>query len=729
MDRIEQLDSALSQMRGLGLAVDALVDDGLVRRVDVEGQKRGKKAGWYVCHWMRLDDGSELLVGGYGIWQGAENNAQKLKVRGTPRLSEAERTRLKEQQKRQRDAEAKARAELASEAAKRSRDIWRGLSDSAASAYLSRKQVRGYGVRFARDGVVVVPLQNVAGLLVGLQFIQADGSKRFITGTQKLAAWHLIGTVSAEHPLVLAEGYATAASVHMATGWPVAVCFDCGNLLPVGQALKDLYPDTQLLIAGDDDHQRTENAGRVHAGAAAQKLGCKFVLPRFTEPEGRTDFNDLHVAEGLEAVGTQLRAILTPIAPADAEPDEDASWQRRLVCNKNGIQSMVYNAMLVLENHPAWRDVFAYDQFQKRLVKRKATPYGGQPGPMTDADEIEVAAWFGRPDTYGVSITTTTAREALIAHAMRRPFHPVREYLRSLKWDGIDRIPTFFPDFCGVNRNDAVTQKFALNFFISAVARVMRPGCKADLMLVLEGEQGARKSSLAMALCGEAYYADIGTTPADKDFFQIIQGRWIVEISEMAAFAKAETSHIKRAVSTQIDTFRPSYGRNVESYPRECVFFGTNNDGDWQRDATGGRRFMPLWVQDIQLDAIRHIRDLLWAEALVRFERGETWWELPAEAREEQEQRYMEDAWAEPVHRWLDGKAFKERYASGLPAPIETTTASEILSRCLDVEPKKQDRAMQKRVGELMRRFGWRREQKRVGATRVWRYVRPKEAS
>jgi putative DNA primase/helicase len=450
------------------------------------------------------------------------------------------------------------------------------------------------------------------------------------------------------------------------------------------------------------------------------------VLPAFNDPAGKTDFNDLHCEQGLDVVRAQMLAAWTPLQQT-LGADPEAAWTRKLVWGDKGLKAMPHNIMLVLENHPAWKGLFAFDEFAKRVVKRRDTPYGGEAGEVSDADEIEIAAWFGRRDTYGISVPTTVAREACIALSRRYAFHPVRDYLDGLRWDGTERLTTFFPDFCGTKRNAAI-ERFAINFFVSAVARVRKPGCKADLMLVLEGEQGVHKSTLLNTLCGDAWFVDLGMPPSDKDFYVTIQGRWVVEIGELSSFAKAESSHIKRAVSSRIDRFRMPYGRNADDFPRECVFAGTVNNMDWLRDETGGRRYMPVWVADkIDMDAVHAIRDQLWAEADHLYRKGEPWWVLPDEAEDEQEARYVEDIWAEQIFHWLEGKAAPARYRDERKARIEITTASEILYRALDVEIKKQDRAAQTRVGALMRRLGWLRSQKRLGKSRVWQYTRPPE--
>lgn len=726
----------LAQLQDYGLKVDKLElgppPGGKAWRVPHEDDKRGKKSGWYVAHLVKLHDDREAVVGGYGRFVGAEHFREKFQLPEKTKLNEFDRHRIKQEQKRAALAAEQAGDEAATEAAGRASELWGKLPSCSESAYLTKKGVSAFGLARGRDGVAVVPMRSIAGAVVGLQFIAADGGKKFLSGQRTSGAFHVIGTPVEGQPIVLAEGYATAASIHMATSWPVVVCFNASNLVAVAPLIRQKWPEADLVIAGDDDHDKKENAGRRYSVLAADKSRATVVFPSFKEPAGKTDFNDLHSAEGLDAVAAQLQKAYKPHRPADAGKDAKEPWRKDLVWDEKGLKVTKHNLILMLENDPRWQGVMAYDEFARQVVKRKPTPYGAQAGPMDDSDDSALAAWFERKDTWRLSVATSLAREAALVVAFKNRFHPIRDYLDSLKWDQKTRIPGFFEKHCGVVSREAapehehaapreVVSKFALNFFIAAVARIYRPGCKADLMLVLEGEQGRKKSSLVEVLAGGSrYYVDLGTSPADKDFYQIIQGRWLVEISELASFAKADTSHIKRAVSSHVDTFRPSYGRYVHQFPRECLFMGTANDSDWNKDPTGGRRFMPLWVdQEIDFAAIEAIRDQLWAEAVVRFRDGEEWWVLPAGAQEEQESRYTEDPWVEAIVAWLDGE----------PIPRQSATVPQIMEEALKLEVKKQDRVAQRRVGELMRRLGWKRKQKRVGAqnarSRVWEYKRP----
>lgn len=274
--------NVIDQLLDAGLLIEGCPDIGQFTRCAVEGDKRGKKSGWYVLHELPLDNGTTALVGRYGNWKLGSGNGFKIKF-DAGGLSQAERQRLQAEQRLLREVAGQEREQRAADAAVRAARIWAELPVSGSSAYLKRKQVKAWGVKFSR-GSVVVPLVNEAGQMVGLQFIAGDGTKKFLTGTPKTGSFHLCGEIppgSPRTPLCVAEGYATAATIHEATDWPCAVAFDAGNLLPVAQALRRLYPDHRLMICGDDDYLTPGNPGRTMATAAAVAVGARVVFPDF----------------------------------------------------------------------------------------------------------------------------------------------------------------------------------------------------------------------------------------------------------------------------------------------------------------------------------------------------------------------------------------------------------------------------------------------------------------
>lgn len=275
--------SFINQLESAGLIIDGAVEYGRLVRCKVDGDTGRKQSGWYVLHDLRLDSGETVTVGRYGNWK--RYGGESLRVEfDRPGLTEAERQRLAAEQDKLRQQADAEKQERAASAAIRAAKIWAGLPDTGKSDYLDRKQVRAYGLRFSR-GSVVVPVCNAAGDLVGLQFIGADGGKKFLTGTPVSGAWHMIGEPPAPSDdkglLWVAEGYATGATVHEATGCAVVLAFHAGNLVPVAKALRDLYPLARIAIAADNDAATPGNPGLTKAREAALAVGGVVVVPDF----------------------------------------------------------------------------------------------------------------------------------------------------------------------------------------------------------------------------------------------------------------------------------------------------------------------------------------------------------------------------------------------------------------------------------------------------------------
>lgn len=302
------IDSVLNQLRNVGLIIDSFESDTTsVIRCKAEGDTGKKCSGWYRIFSVISKKGNTYYVGSYGNWKNADIPEGGLTIEydgGT--LSTEDKKAIQEKQRQAKRESEKERKAKAKEAASRATNIWAGLPEQGHSDYLKLKKVAGFSVRFSR-GAVVIPLKNIKSDLVGLQFIYSTGDKKFLTGTAKSEAFHLLGELTPEKPLVIVEGYATAASIHMATSYPVAVAFDAGNLVKVSAILSKAYPDQILLIAADDDEN---NKGIQCAKSAASKTRALIVLPIFKNKGSHTDFNDLHVSEGLPAVTTQINKAL-----------------------------------------------------------------------------------------------------------------------------------------------------------------------------------------------------------------------------------------------------------------------------------------------------------------------------------------------------------------------------------------------------------------------------------
>jgi len=267
-------------------------------------------------------------------------------------------------------------------------------------------------------------------------------------------------------------------------------------------------------------------------------------------------------------------------------------------------------------------------------------------------------------------------------------------------------------------------------FFISAVARIMEPGCKVDHVLVLEGAQGIRKSTVAQILGGEWFTDQLGDV-GSKDAAMQLRGVWIVELSELGCLGRSETAREKAFITQRFERFRLPYGHRLVQIPRQCVFIATTNLDTWLKDETGGRRYWPVRCKGVDIngerlidtDAIRRDRDQLWAEALALYRSDAKWWLDDAEivqlAVQEQRGRYIEDPWQQKII--THAQEIAETPSPGYPDGRGSTSISEILGR-LGVEVAKQDQAEANRVARCLKSDGWERAYIGPRAAREWRY-------
>ncbi|MDR5654380.1 VapE domain-containing protein [Ruixingdingia sedimenti] len=397
------------------------------------------------------------------------------------------------------------------------------------------------------------------------------------------------------------------------------------------------------------------------------------------------------------------------------------------------------NVIIALTSDIAFAGVLAFDDFSQEIVVRQPLPWdaatGPFPRPWEDADDVRTAEWL---QLRGVNVAPLVVGRAVGAVAREHRIHPVRDWLDHLRWDGTSRIETWTSTYLGAAPT-AFHHTVGALWLISAVARIFRPGVKADHMLILEGPQGARKSTAIKVLAGEDWFTDELPELGSKDAAIHMQGVWIVEIAELDAIGRAEVSRIKAFLTRTTDRFRPPYGRYTVEVPRQCVFAGTVNPDTYLRDETGNRRFWPLRCGTIDIAALARDRDQLWAEAVHRFREGAIWWiddpAILAEAAVAQEARYQADAWDARIDRWLthDTRSVNRGHAGyedwqveefERPEPICDVSVGEILEGALGIEPAKWTKGDQMRVGAWLKSRDWERYRSGAGVTREWRYRR-----
>ena len=402
---------------------------------------------------------------------------------------------------------------------------------------------------------------------------------------------------------------------------------------------------------------------------------------------------------------------VTPINRNTRRPE----WLKRMIISKKDQQpaSCLANALAVLQYHPDWVDVLAYDEFRDEVVKTGAPPFeeASPLGPWTDDDSVAAAAWLHRSAAH-LNVSVSIVDQCVALAAKQHSFHPVRAYLQGLKWDGEQRLPTWLATYLGVPPTDYAEQ-IGKRWLISAVARVMRPGCKVDCMLVLEGKTGKGKSTALRILGGDEWFSDTPFEIGNKDAYQALRNVWLYEIAELDAIRGREHSRVKAFVSSPVDSYRPSFGRRVRQFPRQCVFAGTTNERQYLGDRTGNRRFWPVATHEIDLDALRRDRDQLWAEAFARYESGEVWHvdtkELSDLAAAEQASRELPDDWIEIVSDWLENPTVPAHNDNGrVPIHVdEGVTTAQILLGALRKKPGEISHSDSIRAGHVLRAISW----------------------
>ena len=400
------------------------------------------------------------------------------------------------------------------------------------------------------------------------------------------------------------------------------------------------------------------------------------------------------------------------------------------------VRNTLASVVLALESLPAWAGVLAASELNRRVVFRRPPPFGDTEAeaerdgatdgtfptrPLGDRDVDRIRHWF--ETRAGAVLSKHNVVDAVRIVAYRNAFHPVKDYLRGLSWDGVPRVDRWLEDFARVRPQSAeharLVRSVARKWLVSCVARAMQPGCKVDTMLILEGRQGIGKSRGLAALAGPRFFSDAAIDLASKDACQTIQGVWIFELAELDALLRRDTSTVKAFLSRPVDRFRVPYGRAPESVPRSVVFAGTVNHGSYLGDATGNRRYWVVRCEGaLDVEGLAANRDALWAEATRLYEAGEAWHLGEGEDAlidEETEARAVGDPWEERLAAWASARAKPE----GEP-PF---TMEEVLSSALGLQVSTRNARVTSRVSRLLGRLGYERRRQNA-VPRSYHYVR-----
>src|SRR5579883_388857 len=480
-------------------------------------------------------------------------------------------------------------------------------------------------------------------------------------------------------------GAASIAIVNIPHGWPDG--WDLADPLPDGVSGADL---PMLLATATPWQSASENAP-----ADTEKV-VPFQGGRQTQR---------HKRASLRVYSNDRIKTEAPPAGTEAFPDDGFHrnpWSGEIV-------KSVENMLIALQKLGV---TVSYNEFSCRYYVDGLPGYG----PMLSDDALD-AIYVEMWRRFGLKPARRDLDAVVLSEAKRHGWHPVRAYLASLEWDGVERMDEWLCTYLAAE-NDAAGLNRAIGrmMLIAAVRRIRQPGCKFDPLLVLEGPQGCGESSAVAALCPDrAWFSDsISMHMSTKEVTEIIGGKWLVELSELSGMRRSDVEHIKALISRQVDEARVAYARSVTSQPRQCIFIGTTNKTNYLMDDTGNRRFLPVRVGQIDIAALRRDRDQLWAEA-AHFEALGEALELPKhlydEATAAQLAREEEDEWEGLVLAWLDSNypASKDAFRE------QRVTLVQVATGTLDIELGRFDSVLQKRLARCMRKSGWTRAVKSNG--------------
>lgn len=598
--------------------------------------------------------------------------------------------------------EQQLRAERMAQAAAQANTIWESATELEGDEhpYLKRKLVKSFGLRIGRfrnqDGALLVPIRNIDGQITSLQAIfqnenpQLGRDRDYLPGGQKRGCFHVIGNkpTGANPVIVICEGYSTGASIHMATGYCVVVAFDAGNVPTVAKLMRQQFGRATIIVAADNDQWHEDgkqNDGVHYARQASITTGGLLAVPKFARLSDKpTDFNDLHVLEGLNAVRDQINAVMPePVndnfLPLDASVNPfmfpHMSHQQKPLNTWENLEWMLDQYGIKSRYNEISKDV---------VVTIPGKDYGNDASANSALTEIvSLCARNGMP--------SGSCAEYVKLIAMSNRYNPASEFITAKPWDGVSRIY----DLCdtletaeGFDRS--LVLMMVRRWLISAVAAAMQPtGFYSKGVLVLQGEQSLGKTAWFRSLVPPTLreLIKVGATidPANKDSVSSAIGRWMVELGELdATFRKSDIARLKSFISQDRDEIRRPYDRLESTYQRRTVFFASVNPKHFLADDTGNVRWWTIPVTRINYE---HDIDMqqVWAEVAQLYREGERWW-MNADEEAMLEQVNKEHEAIDPVEEMI---LMRYEWGCDRPAAYTDRTATQVLQEIGYDKPNK----------------------------------------
>lgn len=487
-----------------------------------------------------------------------------------------------------------------------------------------------------------------------------------------------------------------------------------------GQLVKAGWNDDKILTILTDNATYLGGVAFEHAKTSDRNRAAKWLF-NYTLKKARHE-NDvnIHFANDVEVSELSEKETLKQKAEI-----KDRPWQELLdkTDPKNGSKprNTLKNVVLVLEN-TACKEVIRRNEFANVDFYGCDTPWGGKKGKeIEDMDIVRVKFWLA--EHFRFEPSDDRINQAFLKIADKNRFHPVRQYLDALDWDGQPRIDTWLKRHLKASGPEEYLRAVSRKVLCAMVARAYKAGTKFDEVLILEGGQGIGKSTAVRHLASNEWFSDTHIDIRDKDAVMSLESVWLVELGELSSIRKTDLDLLKNFIARTTDRIRVPYGKRTQSFPRQCIFIGTTNEEEYFTDKTGNRRFWPVKVGEYDFKSIIKERDQLFAEAKFVWEMGEDLHlsdSVKVLAKAEQEKRVVEDS----VHEMLSIFFQKERLKK--PAKrtfsLERFTMQNLFDDFGPLMGNKQDRNTQKHVGEVLRKLGFQKTVKRINGVihKVW---------
>jgi predicted P-loop ATPase len=647
---------------------------------------------------------------------------------------------------------------------------WRQF-DEPRPLFLAARELPGAGTT-----VVLVDDELTAGVLQTALNVDADGAYSVVTWPGGGKSWRKADWAWLQGRSVLLWPNSEAQHADINRAERAAMADDTGRAIL--QAEKPLLPlrrqPAYLVMRAVGEHLRAHHECKVamlqipEPGAVRSGWNASDAVLYDLWPSVRL-FNFLGSAQPLldaaEGGSTPTIAAAGDGGGAGAMKAAERRWRDCLLLTEKGLVKAVReNIVIALAGLPGdgiagcddAAGLVRYNEFTNNIEKSRPSPWGTPAGVWEEHDELMMGEWLVRAH-YLPSMPRSALEEAVVMVARRNAYHPVRERMLALRgvWDGKRRLTDWLERVClqagSLGPNDAELRQYlarAGTWFVRAmVARVLPvertgsritrgPGTKFDYMLVLEGGQGAGKTTFSEVLGGD-HFANTGLTLGDKDSYQNIQGVHVYEWAELDGLARADLTRVKSFISSSKDRFRASFDRRPKDYPRQVVFVGTTNERNYLSDPTGNRRFWPVaCTRDLDIDWLQANLKQLLAEALHDLDAGARFWPLREEQRllfdPQQTARVLQNPLESNIRRYLydDDQKVPQFGVNG--ALLKCITLLDLLN-AIGYTVDKQTPQLAKQVSAVMHSLGWelKRASKAKGGedmARPYYYQRPKDA-